>query len=137
MGKKEKVMESNPKIEQFVRVSLETLLLQATALLKPGREYAVLTSGHGYAYRFDGENPCNPPVPLLTFEEAKEQAKKWMSIADTIAGHAYVYHVPTGSYFNSAGEPCKISEPYSDRKLFFEVSIQDKFIALMQNLFSE
>jgi len=67
------------------------------------REYAVMSSGHGSAFRFDGPDPARPPRPLLTRRAALADALRWCGIADTIGGAAVVVYVPSGRRFDPLG----------------------------------
>lgn len=61
------------------------------------REWVVMYSGHGSAFRYDGADPHNPPPPpYLTLGEAKEAAAHWELHADTIGGRAVIKNIRTG-----------------------------------------
>ena len=59
------------------------------------RRYAVLASGHGSKFRFDGNNPDKPTFPLLTIEEAVAECYIWQGDACTIGGAAAIYDAIT------------------------------------------
>jgi hypothetical protein len=61
------------------------------------REFVVMYSGHGSAYRYEnepGDQP--PPPPYLTLSEAQYDAREWESSACTIGGGAQIVNVRTG-----------------------------------------
>jgi hypothetical protein len=59
------------------------------------REFALMTSGHGFPYRFEGDNPYKPTLPLVSIMEAHREAVHFLDISDFIGGRAKVYHAPT------------------------------------------
>lgn len=60
------------------------------------REWTLMASGHGSAFRFDeGDGNEPPPPPYMTLAEAKAAADHWCGIADTIGGDAQAYNVRT------------------------------------------
>lgn len=66
------------------------------------RAYAVLTSGHGSSYRYDGIDP-SVPTRLVDRERAFLRADHWVGHADTIGGRALVEDVRTGDLFEPQG----------------------------------
>lgn len=60
---------------------------------KEPRDHAIMTSGHGSLFRFDGEG--GQPI-LITRRSAIRAARRWESIADTIGGQARVVNLVTG-----------------------------------------
>lgn len=60
------------------------------------REWVVMSSGHGSAFRFDGGDGNQVPEgPYLSFDEAVGEGIAWELISDTIGGRAQLYNVRT------------------------------------------
>lgn len=64
------------------------------------KKYSVLYSGHGSDFRFDGIHLDKPSFPLLTLEEATENAYHWEGHADTIGGKAEIFDASSGKKLN-------------------------------------
>jgi len=65
---------------RFASATANGAQLALTAPASDRREWVVMYSGHGSAFRYDGADPHNPPPPPhLTLGEAKEAAaqKDW------------------------------------------------------------
>lgn len=62
------------------------------------RDWTVMSSGHGSAFRFEEGDGHQPPSRdnLLTRREAYLSGYYWEGIADTIGGRAQLYNVATG-----------------------------------------
>lgn len=61
------------------------------------REWCVMASGHGSAFRFDGPGDGKevPEGPYLSYDEARSEAIAWECMSDTIGGQAQLYNVRT------------------------------------------
>ena len=57
--------------------------------------WAVATSGHGSSYTFGPEVLIPDLSACKTLAEAKDEAKEWRALSDTIGGDALVVHMPT------------------------------------------
>lgn len=64
------------------------------------RKYAVMSSGHGSEYRFDGPNPDKPPFPLLNLKDAVFDCRFWEGYACTIGGKASITNVKSEEKFD-------------------------------------
>lgn len=64
------------------------------------KKYAVMSSGHGSGYRFDGPNPDKPPFPLLNLKDAVFDCRFWGGYACTIGGKAGIINVKSGKTVN-------------------------------------
>lgn len=70
------------------------------------REWVVMYSGHGSAFRYDeGDGSSVPSGPHLSYDEACRQASDWIGYADTIGGNAQLYNVRTGETVTSFIHP--------------------------------
>lgn len=64
------------------------------------RKYAVMSSGQGSEYRFDGPNPDKPPFPLSNLKDAVFDCRFWEGYACTIGGKAGIINVKSGETVN-------------------------------------
>ncbi len=81
-------------------LDLDALERESAWARRSVREFAMASSGHGSAFRFD---PDIADAVRLTASEAWDAVLDWSSLADTIGGDGRVVHLPT--MLVSVGEP--------------------------------